>query len=112
VGQNQERLLPDWREFHDHTVVSLRVLFDEQAEHEPVWPIDLEVFPRVLDILAEPVTHHPETSANLRVDVRADCIPNPAREQKGPRLLSIKPGIKDALRRRAELTADAHAGGS
>src|SRR4029077_17109254 len=29
VGQDNERLLFDWRELHDHTVISLRVLFYE-----------------------------------------------------------------------------------
>jgi len=105
-------LIRDCCELHDHTVIPLRVFFDEQAEHEPVRSIDLEVFTRVLDILSVPATDDPESSADPRVELRADCVPNPPREQEAPRLLSAKPCIKDALGRRAELTADTHAGGT
>lgn len=74
--------------------------------------IDLEVFPRVLDILSVPVSHDQERSADPGVDLRADCGPDRAREQKRPRLVGVKPCIKDALWRRADLTAEAHAGGT
>jgi hypothetical protein len=90
VGQDEERLLRDWCELDDHTVISLREFFYEQAEHELVRSIDLEVFAAVLHVLSATVTHDPEFSADPRVDLRADCVPGPAREQKGPRFLSIE----------------------
>lgn len=105
VCQDEERLLRDGCELHDHTVISLRVFFDEQAEYEPVWSIDLEVLARVLDILRVRVMHDPECSADPRVDFRADRVPAPSREQKRPRFAGIKPGIKDTLRHCADLTA-------
>jgi hypothetical protein len=112
VGQDEERPLGDWCELHDHTVIALRVFVDEQAEDEPVRSMDLEAFARVLDILSAAVTHDPEFSTDPRVDLHADCVPDPVREQKRPRLIGIEPRIEDALGRAADLTAEAHAGGT
>src|SRR5215471_9421129 len=56
--------------------------------------------------------HDPESSANPRVDLRANCVPDPPREQKRPCLVSVEPCVKDTLGHGAELTAEANAGGT
>jgi hypothetical protein len=109
VGQDEERLLRDRCDLYDDAVVPLRVLFDEQAEYQPVWPVNLQVFARVLDLLSAPVTHDPESSADPRLDLGADCVP---REQNGARLGGIEQCIKDTLGHSADSTADAHTGGT
>jgi hypothetical protein len=74
--------------------------------------LDLEVFTRALDLLAVAATHDPERTTDPRVDLRADGVPGPAREQKRPRLGCIEPGIKEALGRRFDFTTEAHAEGT
>jgi hypothetical protein len=70
VDQDNERPLPERCELHDHAVVSLCVLLDEQTERESVWSIDLEELTRALDILTVPLAHDPESPADPRVDLR------------------------------------------